>query len=410
MQFFLKQKDPEIYSLILKEKERQLNGFELIPSENLIPEEVLEANASILANKYSEGYPGKRYYGGNEIIDKIEAIAINRAKKLFKAEHANVQPLSGSPANMAVYFAFLKPGDKIMGLYLYDGGHLTHGYKVSFSGTLFHSIPYHLSPETELLDYDSIEKTAKKENPKLIVSGYSAYPRQIDFKRFKEIADSIGAYSFADISHISAFCVSDLHQNPTPFFDAVVSTTHKTLRGPRGAVILSKQEHAQKIDKAVFPFLQGGPHENQIAAKAVAFQNALLPDFKQYSQQILKNAKAMAEVFLEKGIRLVSGGTDTHLILADVSSINLTGKEAESLLEKAGLYVNANTIPSDKRKPFDPSGIRFGTPSLTTRGLKEKDSSFLAELMCQVLLKEKEPLSVKKEVLDLANQFSFYSH
>ncbi len=404
----LKDSDSLIYNLIQKEKQRQMQGFELIPSENLIPQDVLEASGSILSNKYSEGYPGKRYYGGNEVIDEIENLAISRAKKLFKAEHVNVQSLSGAPANLSAYFSLLEKGDKLMGLYLYDGGHLTHGYKINFSGKLFTPIPYYLNKETETLDYDAIEKLAKQENPKMIVSGYSAYPRSIDFKRFKEIADSCGAYSMADISHISAFCATDLHENPCPYFDIVTTTTHKTLRGPRGAIILSKEEHAQKIDKAVFPFLQGGPHQAQIGAKAVAFNLALQPSFKNYAQQILKNTKAMEQVFLDSGIRLVSGGTDNHLILADMTSINLTGKESERLLEQAGLYVNANTIPFDSRKPFDPSGIRFGSPSITTRGLKESESSYIAQLMVDVLLKKKQPEKVKQEVQELANSFIYY--
>ncbi len=408
----LKKADKLLYSLILREKERQMQGIELIPSENLVSEAVLEALATVPTNKYSEGYPGRRYYGGNEIIDKIELLAIKRLKKLFKAEHANVQPLSGSPANMAAFFALMKPGDKFMALRLDMGGHLTHGHKVNFSGVLFKAVHYAVDPKTEMLDYDAIEKLAKKEKPAVLLSGYTAYPRAIDFRRFKEIADSIGAYSMADIAHIAGLCCAGVHENPAPYFDVVTTTTHKTLRGPRGAAIMCKAELANAVDKAVFPFLQGGPHENVIAAKAVAFKEAMQPSFKRYAKQVVKNAKALAEELAALGNRIVSAGTDNHLLLVDVTSKGITGLEAEKALEKAGIYCNKNTIPYDKRSPWDPSGIRLGTPAATTRGMKEGEMQLLAYLINRVLEKPHSTAtikSVKQQVQELCKEFIFYA-
>ncbi len=407
----LKEVDPKLYSLIIQEKERQMQGVELIPSENLVSQAVLEALATVPTNKYSEGYAGKRYYGGNEIIDKIELLAINRLKKLFEAEHANVQPLSGSPANMAALFAFLKPGEKFMAMRLDMGGHLTHGHKVNFSGVLFKVVHYGVDPKTELLDYDAIERLAKKEKPSLLLSGYTAYPRAIDFKRFREIADSVGAYAMADIAHIAGLCCTGMHENPVPYFDVVTTTTHKTLRGPRGAAIMCKKEFAEAIDKAVFPFLQGGPHENVIAAQAVAFKEALQPSFKRYAKQVVKNARVLAEELASLGNRIVSNGTDTHLLLVDVTSKGTTGLEAEKALEKAGIYCNKNTIPYDKRKPWDPSGIRLGTPAVTTRGMKESEMVFLAYLINRIIENPKSKAvieKVKAEIKELCKQFPFY--
>lgn len=408
----LKKTDKPLYSLILDEKERQMKGIELIPSENLVSEAVLEALATVATNKYSEGYPGKRYYGGNEIIDKIELLAIKRLKKLFKAEHANVQPLSGSPANMAAFFALMKPGDKFMAMRLDMGGHLTHGHKVNFSGVLFKAVHYGVDPKTEMLDYDKIEKLARKERPAVLLSGYTAYPRVIDFKRFKEIADSVGAYSMADIAHIAGLCCAGVHENPVPYFDIVTTTTHKTLRGPRGAAIMCKEELASAVDKAVFPFLQGGPHENVIAAKAVAFKEAMQPSFKRYAKQVVKNASVLAEELAALGNRIVSGGTDNHLLLVDVTAKGITGLKAEKALEKAGIYCNKNTIPYDKRSPWDPSGIRLGTPAATTRGMKESEMKFLAYLINRIIERPQSRAniaSVRQHVQELCKEFVFYA-
>ncbi len=407
----IKKQDKVIYDLILAEKERQMNGLELIPSENLVSPAVLEALGSYPTNKYAEGYPGKRYYGGNEVIDKIELLAINRAKELFSAEHVNVQPNSGSPANMAVYSALLSPGDKAMGMALIAGGHLTHGHKVNFSGKTYNFVQYNVDKESELLDYDAIRKQVLLEKPKLILSGYTAYPRSIDFKEFRKICDEAGAYCVADISHISGLCAAGVHENPVPFFDVVSSTTHKTLRGPRSGFIMCKKEFGEKIDKAVFPGLQGGPHEHVIAAKAVAFGEALKPEFKDYSVQIVKNAKALAGSLADNGYRIVSGGTDTHLILVDVFKSGITGIDAEHALEAAGIYCNKNTIPYDSRSPWDPSGIRIGTPTLTTRGMKEKEMKIVADFMHRALQNRNSPDALKKiksEVKEMCSKFIFY--
>jgi len=408
----LKLQDKPVFDAIEAEKNRQMNGLELIPSENLVSQAVFEALGSVPTNKYSEGYPHKRYYGGNECIDVLEDLAIERAKKLFKAEHVNVQPLSGSPANMAVYYAIMDVGDTFMGLKLTEGGHLTHGHPVNFSGKLYNSVQYGLDKKTELLDYDAIEKQAKEVKPKLILCGYTAYPRKIDFKRFREICDSVGAFCMADIAHIAGLCAVNVHENPVPYFDAVTTTTHKTLRGPRGAMIMCKQEFSEKIDKAVFPGIQGGPHDNVNAAKAVAFKEALKPDFKDYAEQIVKNAKALAESLMGQGLRLVSGGTDNHLMLLDVfKSKGITGKQAEHALELAGIYCNKNTIPFDTRSPWNPSGIRIGTPVLTTRGMKESEMKEVASFIVKALGAhgdEAKLATIKKDVEEFCREFPFY--
>ncbi|MDD4250589.1 MAG: serine hydroxymethyltransferase [Candidatus ainarchaeum sp.] len=407
----LKKNDLVIANLILAEKERQMNGLELIPSENLVSKSVLEALGSYPVNKYSEGYPGKRYYGGNEFIDEIEQLAIDRLKQLFNAEHANVQPNSGSPANMAVYSALLSPGDKALGLKLTEGGHLTHGHKVNFSGKTYNFLQYGVDKETEMLDYDAILDLARKEKPKLILSGFTAYPRKIDFKKFREICDDVGAFAMADISHIGGLCATGVHENPVPYFDVVTTTTHKTLRGPRSAVIMCKEEFASKIDKAVFPGLQGGPHEHVIAAKAVAFKEALEPKFKDYTIQIVKNAKQLASSLTDLGYRLVTGGTDTHLLLVDVRSNGISGIDAEKALEKAGIYCNKNTIPFEIGSPWDPSGVRIGTPVLTTRGMKESEMKQVAEFIHNALQNRLDDFKLKEikfNVKEFCKDFDFY--
>ncbi len=407
----LKKSDPIVREFILAEEQREMEGIELIPSENLVSRAVLEALGSYPNNKYSEGYPGKRYYGGNEVIDKIESLAIERAKQLFDAEHVNVQSLSGSPANMAAYSAFLKPGDKAMGLKLTEGGHLTHGHKVNFSGKTYNFVQYGVDKETETLDYDAILKQAREEKPKLIISGYTAYPRIIDFKRFREICDDVGAFCMADISHIAGLCATGVHENPTPFFDVVTTTTHKTLRGPRGAMIMCKKEFSEKIDKAVFPGLQGGPHNHTNAAKAVAFGEALKPEFTVYAKQIVKNAKQLALSLSEYGYRIVSGGTDNHLLLVDVRKSGISGIDAEKALEKAGIYCNKNTIPFETGSPWDPSGIRIGTPVLTTRGMKESEMKQVAEFIHQSLqarADDSKLAQIKLNVKEFCKAFEFY--
>ncbi|MBU2100410.1 serine hydroxymethyltransferase, partial [Candidatus Micrarchaeota archaeon] len=407
----LEKADSKVFEAIQNETKRQMQGLELIASENYVSKSVLEAMGSVFTNKYSEGYPHKRYYGGNEFVDVIEDLAIERAKKLFNAEHVNVQPYSGSPANQAVFVALMNLGDKFMGMSLAMGGHLTHGHKVSFSGMQYHAIGYGVSKETELIDYDAIRKTALEEKPKMIISGASAYPRKIDFKKLKEIAEEVNAISFADIAHIAGLCCSGLHENPVPFFEVVTTTTHKTLRGPRGAMILCKQEHAEKIDKAVFPGLQGGPHDHINAAKAVAFGEALNPDFKDYSKQIIKNAQALGDTLQDYGFRLVSGGTDNHLLLIDLTKKEITGKEAELILDEAGIYCNKNMIPFDTKSPFNPSGIRLGTPALTTRGFKEEEMKMVGEWINRII-ENKNDESVRKkvreEVKELCKNFVIY--
>ncbi|MBN1386442.1 serine hydroxymethyltransferase [Candidatus Woesearchaeota archaeon] len=407
----LRSADSLVFDSIQKELARQQNGLEMIPSENIVSIPVLEALGSVFTNKYSEGYPKKRYYGGNEFVDEIELLAIERAKRLFGAEHVNVQPLSGSPANQAAYNAMMETGDKLMGLKLDHGGHLTHGHKVNFSGRLYNVVPYEVSKDTEMLDYDVIGQQAVKEKPKLIVAGFTAYPRRIDFKRFREIADSSGAYLMVDMSHFAGLVAGKAHPNPVPFADIVTTTTHKTLRGPRGAMILCREEFAKAVDKAVFPGLQGGPHDHVTAAKAVAFGEALKPEFRDYAEQIVSNAQALAGSLVKRGIRLVSGGTDTHLLLANLTNKGIPGKVAESALDKAGIYVNKNTIPFDPRTPFDPSGIRLGTPTLTSRGMKQKQMELVAGLICDALdghNDEASLLKIREDVLLLCNEFPIY--
>ncbi len=378
--------DPELKGYIDAELNRQRDKIELIASENIVTPAVMEAMGSVLTNKYAEGYPGHRYYGGCEYVDKVETLAIERAKKLFHAEYANVQAHCGASTNMTVYFAFLKPGDTIMGMDLSQGGHLSHGSPVNISGTYFNVVHYGVNPETELIDYDAMDKLAKEHHPKLIVAGASAYPRIIDFKRIADIAHANGALLLVDMAHIAGLVAAGLHPSPVPYADIVTTTTHKTLRGPRGGLILTNnEEYAKKINKAIFPGIQGGPLMHVIAAKAVAFGEALKPEFREYAENIVKNAKAFAEGLKAEGFRLVSGGTDNHLILVDVRNKNLTGKEAEKLLDNIGITCNKNTIPFDHASPFVTSGIRLGTPAATTRGFKEEDFKEVASIMGLVL-------------------------
>ena len=372
-------KDKKISELIELEKNRQFEGIELIASENYVSESVLECMGSILTNKYSEGYPGKRYYGGNTYIDEIEKEAVQRAKDLFGAEHINVQPYSGSPANMVVHFALLQPGDNTMGMSLDAGGHLTHGFKVSFSGRYYNSVSYGVG-EDGYIDYEEARRLARDHKPKLIWAGFSAYSRIVDWQKFREIADEVGAYLAADISHVAGLVVAGLYPSPVGIADVVTTTTHKTLRGPRGAIIMCKEELGEKIDKAVFPGLQGGPHNHITAGIAVALREASTPEFKEYARQIISNAKALSTALINLGYSVVSGGTDNHLFLLDtVKSVNLTGKETSDILEKVNITVNKNAIPNDPRKPWDPSGVRIGTPAITTRGMKEADMETIAK-------------------------------
>jgi len=365
--------DPEIYQLIKQEEAYQIESVRLIPSENYVSKAVLEATGSVLANKYSEGYAGRRYYEGQRYIDQIETLVTDRAKSLFGAEHVNVQPYSGSPANLAVYFALLKPGDKLMGLALPHGGHLTHGWTVSITGNFWHPIHYTVDRESHRIDYDAVRQLARTERPQMIVTGATAYPRQFDFRIFGEIAREVGAYLLADISHIAGLVVAGVHPDPVPYADVVMTTTHKTLRGPRGAMILCRKELAAQIDKAVFPGLQGGPHNHTTAAIGVALKEAATPEFKDYGRQIIRNAKALAEELLGRGFQLVSGGTDNHLIVVDLTNKQVIGKKAAQALDRAGIVCNYNTIPYDPRKPFSPSGIRLGTPAVTSRGMRETE-------------------------------------
>lgn len=368
----LQRTDPDIYALIRQEERYQLESIRLIPSENYVSRAVLEATGSVLTNKYSEGYAGKRYYEGQRYIDPIETIAVERAKALFGAQHANVQPYSGSPANLAVYFALLKPGDTIMGLALPHGGHLTHGWNVSITGTFWRAVQYTVDPKTHLIDYDAVRDLAKRERPQIIVAGATAYPRQFDFAAFADIAKEVGAYFLADISHIAGLIVGGAHPDPVPHADVVTTTTHKTLRGPRGAMILCREELAERIDRAVFPGLQGGPHNHTTAAIAVALREAATPEFREYAHQVVRNAKALAAELRERGFDLVSGGTDNHLILIDLTGKGVIGKKAAKALDRAGIVCNYNTVPYDPRKPFSPSGIRLGTPAVTSRGMDEE--------------------------------------
>lgn len=407
----LKQSDRELYDAIMAEKSRQQNNIELIASENFVSKAVMEAAGSVLTNKYAEGYPGRRYYGGCEHVDTAENLARDRAKQLFGAEHVNVQPHSGAQANMAVYFAVLEPGDTVLGMNLSHGGHLTHGSPVNFSGILYNVVDYGVDPETEMLDYDAILQRAKEVKPKLIVAGASAYSRTIDFKKFREIADEVGAYLMVDMAHIAGLVAAGLHPNPVPYADFVTTTTHKTLRGPRGGIVMCKEEYAKKIDKVVFPGMQGGPLMHIIAAKATALKEALSDDFKEYAKQIIKNAKALSEALSKEGIRIVSGGTDNHLLLLDVSQLGLTGKEAEEALDKVGITTNKNTIPFDKESPFITSGIRVGTAAVTTRGFKEKEMEEIAEIMTMTLKNINDENTLKEaseRVANLTKKFPLY--
>ena len=407
----LKEYDKEVFDAIACELKRQEEHLELIASENFTYLDIMEAQGSVLTNKYAEGYPGKRYYGGCECVDIVETLAIERCKKVFNAEHANVQPHSGSQANQAVFLACLKPGDTIMCMELSHGGHLSHGAKVNISGKWFNPIYYGVRKEDERIDFDQVYKLAKEHKPKLIICGYSAYPRVVDFNKFKEIADEVGALLLADIAHIAGLVAAKLHPSPFPACDFVTTTTHKTLRGPRGGVVMCKKEFAKDIDKAVFPGLQGGPLMHVIAAKAVCFKRALEEDFKKYQDQVLKNAKAMAEEFLKLGYRLVSGGTDNHLMLVDLTDKGITGKDAEEALGKANITVNKNTIPFETRSPFVTSGIRVGSPAITARGLKEDEAKLIVRFIDRVLKNidnEKEIEKVKEEVKNLCSKHPLY--
>lgn len=377
--------DRKVYEIIREELERQRNKLEMIASENIVSYGVMEAQGSVLTNKYAEGYPGKRYYGGCEYVDKLEQLAIDRATELFHADHVNVQPHSGSQANFAVYFALLKPGDTILGMNLTDGGHLTHGSPVNVSGSYFHVLPYGVRKEDELLDYDALEKLAKETHPKLIIGGTSAYSRIIDFERMAAIAHDVGAIFMVDMAHFAGLVAGGEYPSPIPFCDVVTTTTHKTLRGPRGGAIFCKEEYAKAIDKAIFPGIQGGPLEHVIAGKAVAFGEALTDDFKQYAKMIKRNEKALSDQLQKRGVRVVSGGTDTHVLLADVKVLGITGKVAQNVLDEIGITANKNTIPFETLSPFITSGIRLGSPALTTRGLKEDDFIHIADIIADVL-------------------------
>ena len=407
----LKHVDPEIYSAIQKEMERQEYQLELIASENYVSEAVLEAQGSVLTNKYAEGYPGKRYYGGCQHCDTIEELARQRALKLFGGYAVNVQPHSGSQANMGVYTACLNPGDTILGMDLSHGGHLTHGMRLNFSGLYFNTVFYGVRKEDHRIDYDQVRDLAKKHRPRLIIAGASAYPRIIDFKKFHEIADEAGALLMVDMAHIAGLIAAGLHPNPIPYAQFVTTTTHKTLRGPRGGIIFMTKDFEKKINSRIFPGIQGGPLMHVIAAKAVSLQEALKPEFKRYQQQIIKNAKALAESLMARGYPLISGGTDNHLFLMDLSQSKITGKEAEDMLERAGITVNKNTIPFETRKPFIASGVRMGTPACTTRGMREAEMKKISELIDAVLKSDGDDrilAKIKNEVKDLCRQFPVY--
>ncbi|MEK4523213.1 serine hydroxymethyltransferase [Psychrobacillus sp. FSL W7-1493] len=408
----IQSQDPAVFEAMLSEKKRQQSNIELIASENFVSEAVMEAQGSVLTNKYAEGYPGKRYYGGCEHVDVVENIARDRLKEIFGAEHANVQPHSGSQANMAVYMTALQPGDTILGMNLSHGGHLTHGSPVNFSGIQYNFIEYGVNKETEMIDYEEIRSIALEHKPKMIVAGASAYSRTIDFAKFREIADEIGAYLFVDMAHIAGLVAAGLHPNPVPHAHFVTSTTHKTLRGPRGGLILTTEEFAKKIDKTIFPGIQGGPLMHVIAAKAVAFGEALQPEFKEYQQQVVANAKVLADSLTAEGVRIVSGGTDNHVMLLDVSALGLTGKVAEHVLDEVGITANKNTIPFDTSSPFITSGVRVGTPAVSSRGFKEEEMKEIASIIAK-LLKNHEDATViaeaKERVQALTNQFPLYN-
>ncbi len=404
----LEKVDVSMYNIIKKELGRQRNGIELIASENFVSKAVLETMGSVLTNKYAEGYPDKRYYGGCHFVDEAEDLAIERLKKLFNAEHGNVQPHSGANANLAVYFALLNPGDTVLGMNLSHGGHLTHGSPVNFSGKLYNFVSYGVNKEAEILDYDEIERLALEHKPKLIVTGASAYPRIIDFKKFREIADKVGAYLMVDMAHIAGLVAAGLHPNPCEDADVVTTTTHKTLRGPRGGAILCKKELAKKIDKAIFPGTQGGPLMHIIAAKAVSFKEALSDEFIEYQNKIVKNSKRLAKELQNRGFKLVSNGTDNHLMLVDLRNKNITGKEAEEKLDRIGITVNKNTIPFDPQSPFVTSGIRIGTPAVTTRGMGEEEMEEIAEIISKVIDDKENEATLKEKVMELCNKFPLY--
>ena len=405
----IKAEDSEVYSAIMQEIGRQRTKIELIASENTVSEAGLEAAGSPLTNKYAEGYPGKRYYGGCEYVDIVEQLAIDRAKQLFGAEHVNVQPHSGAQANTAVYYAILEPGDTILGLDLSHGGHLTHGMKLNVSGRTYHSEFYQVDPETQTLNYETIRQRALEVKPKVIVAGASAYPRIIDFKKFREIADEVGAYLFVDMAHIAGLVAAGLHPNPVPYADFVTTTTHKTLRGPRGGIIMCKEEYAKKINSAVFPGQQGGPLMHIIAAKAVAFKEALSPEFREYAAQIIANAQAMSEVLLSRGVNLVSGGTDNHLMLIDLRGTGVTGKDLQERLDDCNITANKNTIPFDPEKPMVTSGVRIGTPAVTARGFKEEDCKIVADCIADCIFDyENKKADVIARVKTLTDKYPIY--
>ncbi len=408
----LRDVDPEIASLIDAEKKREEHNLEMIASENFVDGAILEAMSSVLTNKYAEGYPGRRYYGGCEYIDRIETLAIERVKMLFGAEHANVQPHSGSQANMAAYMSVLKVGDTVLGMSLAHGGHLTHGSPANFSGKLYHVVSYGVNGETERIDYDEVRHIALQERPKLIVAGASAYPRQIDFPAFRGIADEVGAYLMVDMAHFAGLVAAGVHPSPIPYADIVTSTTHKTLRGPRGGFILCKQEYAKAVDSAVFPGMQGGPLEHVIAAKAVCFKEAQSTEFKEYGRQVVKNAKVLADELMRRGFRLVSNGTDNHLMLIDLTNRDITGKEAEEVLDSIGISVNKNAIPFDTRSPVVTSGIRIGTPAITTRGMKEAEMVQIAEIIDNVLSQPKDEKALswaRGQVRSISQRFPLHA-
>ena len=409
----LKETDREVYEFIGKEIDRQRNSLELIASENFVSKAVMQAQGSVLTNKYAEGYPKKRYYGGCGFIDDIEQTAIDRVKEIFKAEYANVQPHSGSQANMAIFYAFLKPGDTVLGMDLSHGGHLTHGSPVNFSGKYFNIVPYGVNKTTETIDYDELRKTALQNKPKMIIAGASAYPRIIDFKKFRDIADEAGCYLMVDMAHIAGLVAADLHPSPVPYADFVTTTTHKTLRGPRGGIILAKAKYEKELNSAIFPGIQGGPLEHIIAAKAVAFKEALSENFKNYQRQVVFNASALANTLKNNGFSLISGGTDNHLMLVDFRKSEMTGKQAEALLDEVGITVNKNKVPFDERSPFVTSGIRIGTPAVTTRGMKEGEMIKIGELIVEVLQNPDDETiknSIKKEVKLLCDKFPLYEN
>lgn len=405
----IKREDKEIYDLIEKELDRQRKGIELIASENVVSEAVMEAMGSYLTNKYAEGYPGKRYYGGCHVVDEIEQIAIDRAKQLFGAEHANVQPHSGSQANMAVYFTILEPGDTVLGMDLSHGGHLTHGSPVNFSGKLFKFVSYGVDKETEMIDYENVRQIALECKPKLIVAGASAYSRTIDFAKFREIADEVGAYLMVDMAHIAGLVAAGVHPSPVPYCDFVTTTTHKTLRGPRGGLILCKEKYAKDLNKNIFPGIQGGPLEHIIAAKAVCFKEALDPKFKEYAENVVENCIELAEQLIKRDFKIVSGGTDNHVFLVDLNNKDITGKEAEQLLDSVGITANKNTVPNETRSPFVTSGIRIGTAAITTRGFVKEDMAEIAAIMDEAIANREGDLSgLKARVEALCDKHPLY--